>query len=509
MASEEPIRKPCLHCAEPASISAQICPHCSNSLLVDVRLERGLVDPRQSHQLARMLSRLSPSASFIEVKRMLGTARPTVMQRVTRETAEAALHACAEFGLEGRAEIATREKSAMVNWSNAPVKWIGVASGILLAFFLGWWALSSSDATTDEASALSDVSVGPLPTQQIAASAGSLPTEQIATAAGPSTVSLSCLNSVGSAFFVTENTLITNAHVMCKDSDRIRVHFSDGRELDGREIRRDEDLDLALVEVDGAGAAPLALGDAAGLRPGEKIVVIGTPLGMDYTVHEGIVSHVGRTVYGVSYIQIDANINPGNSGGPLLNQQGEVVGVVSMKHAGGEGLGFALPINYAYASARPIFDVHRTPSEAWRQMLAAAAEAEERDLAEVRSTLKWPGLSHVQPTPRGLGVIVVMRSRRVPRPEKLAAYLEVKGTAPCRGYIDILGWGSLDAMMQDREVEVTAEVRWLRKHGLANDFWYGTGLFDLARCRSSAVRGSEVVLVDGAPGHDRMPTGIE
>ena len=229
---------------------------------------------------------------------------------------------------------------------------------------------------------------------------------------------------------------------------------------------------------------------------------------MDYTVSEGIVSHVGRNVYGVSYIQIDANINPGNSGGPLLNQQGEVVGVVSMKSAAGEGLGFALPINYAYAGEPPMFDAKRTSSDAWRQMLSETAEADERQLAEVLEAFARPGLLHVQLTPHGLAVVVLQRAMRRPPRGQLEAYLAVSDARRCRSHIDIQGWNSLDRMMKDPAVAANAEVRWLRKHGIADDFWYGAGLADLSRCEQSSVRGAELVLVDGAPGNDRMPSGI-
>jgi serine protease Do len=129
---------------------------------------------------------------------------------------------------------------------------------------------------------------------------------------------------------------------------------SDGQKQTGASVQSDGLLDLALVRVTGAAATPLPLGDVSELVVGEQVMVIGSPMGLEFTVHPGIVSNVSRTMFGLSYFQIDAQVNPGNSGGPVLNDRGQVVGVVSLKHMGAEGIGLALPVNYAWSGQNPL-----------------------------------------------------------------------------------------------------------------------------------------------------------
>ena len=180
-----------------------------------------------------------------------------------------------------------------------------------------------------------------------------LSTKEIAARALPSTVSIRCPNSVGSGFFVTSELVLTNAHVLCT-SGIIDVVRSDGKKHVGTAVQSDAHLDLAVVQVPGASATPLPLGDAGLLAVGEQVVVIGSPMGFEFTVHGGSISNLSRSVFGLSYLQVEAKVNPGNSGGPVLNDQGQVVGVVSLKYAEAEGIGLALPINYAWSGGAPL-----------------------------------------------------------------------------------------------------------------------------------------------------------
>ncbi|MBT9315189.1 HhoA/HhoB/HtrA family serine endopeptidase [Leptothoe spongobia] len=157
---------------------------------------------------------------------------------------------------------------------------------------------------------------------------------------------------LGSGFIISDDgQIITNAHVV-DGADTVTVTLKDGRILDGQVLGSDPVTDIAVIKVDERNLPTVELGDSDQLQPGEWSIAIGNPLGLDNTVTVGIVSAVGRSSNQVGvpdkrveFIQTDTAINPGNSGGPLLNQQGEVIGVNTAIINGAQGLGFAIPIN--------------------------------------------------------------------------------------------------------------------------------------------------------------------
>lgn len=153
----------------------------------------------------------------------------------------------------------------------------------------------------------------------------------------------------GSGFFITaDGYILTNAHVIF-GSDQLQVALNDGRLFRARIVGIDDVMDVGLIKVEGNGPFPvLPLGSSDKLRIGEWVMAIGSPFGLQSTVTVGIVSGKGRflgTGPFDDFIQIDAPINPGNSGGPLINTNGEVVGINTMILAAGQGLGFSLPID--------------------------------------------------------------------------------------------------------------------------------------------------------------------
>jgi len=157
----------------------------------------------------------------------------------------------------------------------------------------------------------------------------------------------------GTGFLIdAEGHILTNQHVV-EPADRITVRLADGRSLRAKRIGIDPDTDIALIKVDSPEPLPFApLGDSDALRVGEWVVAIGNPLAYEHTVTVGIVSYMGRKLFNRSldrYIQTDAAINLGNSGGPLINTQGEVVGINSALSAKAANIGFAVPINQATA----------------------------------------------------------------------------------------------------------------------------------------------------------------
>jgi serine protease Do len=157
--------------------------------------------------------------------------------------------------------------------------------------------------------------------------------------------------SLGSGFVISpDGYILTNNHVV-EGVDEIKVHFSDGTLRDAKIVGLDPKTDLALIQVADAKDMPsLPLGDSDAILPGDFVVAIGNPFGLDHTVTMGIVSAKGRELGQGPYddfIQTDAAINPGNSGGPLLDMNGAVVGINSAINPQANTIGFAVPINLA------------------------------------------------------------------------------------------------------------------------------------------------------------------
>ncbi|MEX0270319.1 HhoA/HhoB/HtrA family serine endopeptidase [Leptolyngbyaceae cyanobacterium UHCC 1019] len=165
----------------------------------------------------------------------------------------------------------------------------------------------------------------------------------------------------GSGFVLSQNgQIITNAHVV-SGSQTVEVTLKDGRTFEGRVMGVDSVTDVAVVKINAKDLPVVKLGKSAGLVPGQWAIAIGNPLGLDNTVTAGIISAIGRSSSQVgvpdkrvSFIQTDAAINPGNSGGPLLNDEGEVIGVNTAIRADAQGLGFAIPIETAQRVAEQL-----------------------------------------------------------------------------------------------------------------------------------------------------------
>jgi serine protease Do len=157
--------------------------------------------------------------------------------------------------------------------------------------------------------------------------------------------------SLGSGLIIDkEGYILTNNHVVEKASS-IKVRLSDGKEYDAKVVGKDAKTDLALIKINAKNSLPAAvMGDSDKLEVGDWVMAVGNPYGLDHTVTAGIVSAKGRVIGQGPYddfIQTDASINPGNSGGPLFDLQGQVVGINTAIISGGQGIGFAIPINLA------------------------------------------------------------------------------------------------------------------------------------------------------------------
>jgi S1-C subfamily serine protease len=162
------------------------------------------------------------------------------------------------------------------------------------------------------------------------------------------------LRGQGSGFLIDANgTILTNSHVV-NGADRVTVTLKDGRKFDGTVKGVDEVTDLAVVKVDAKDLPVSRLGNSDQTSVGDWAIAVGNPLGLDNTVTLGIIStlnrssaQIGMSNKRLDFIQTDAAINPGNSGGPLLNENGEVIGINTAIRADAAGIGFAIPINKA------------------------------------------------------------------------------------------------------------------------------------------------------------------
>ena len=158
----------------------------------------------------------------------------------------------------------------------------------------------------------------------------------------------------GSGFIISDDGyILTNNHVV-GEADIITVKTHDGREFDAKLVGTDEKSDVAVIKIEGENLPTMPLGNSDSLEIGEWVIAIGNPFGLTETLTFGIVSAKGRSTVGIAdyedFIQTDAAINPGNSGGPLINLDGEAIGIntaIFSQSGGSVGIGFAIPINMA------------------------------------------------------------------------------------------------------------------------------------------------------------------
>ncbi|CCE23138.1 DegQ family serine endoprotease [Methylotuvimicrobium alcaliphilum] len=194
--------------------------------------------------------------------------------------------------------------------------------------------------------------------------------------------------------------IITNNHVVA-NADKIRVTFQDGREFVAKITGTDPKSDIAVIEIKAGNLPALPLGDSTKLEVGEWVVAIGNPFGLSHTLTVGVVSAKGRTSLGISdyedFIQTDAAINPGNSGGPLVNLDGEAVGIntaIFSRSGGHMGVGFAIPINLAKSIADQLIE----QGEVTRGYLGVVIQPLTQELAESFNLTTHQGILIAQVT---------------------------------------------------------------------------------------------------------------
>lgn len=200
----------------------------------------------------------------------------------------------------------------------------------------------------------------------------------------------------GSGFIVDqEGHILTNEHVV-HNAEEIKVTLSDGREFTGEIVGSDITTDMAIIKIDANNLPVAELGDSDSLRVGEIVIAIGNPYGLEKTVTMGVVSAKGRNISagteGQEYrnlIQTDTAINPGNSGGPLLNTDGQVVGINTAIIPYAQGIGFAIPVSVAKRNLNDLITLGKVRRSWLGVYIQEVTEeiAEQFDLDEARGVL--------------------------------------------------------------------------------------------------------------------------
>ena len=512
MTSESEERAKCPSCAESIAPEARICPHCRQSALVDVVLQSPVTDPRLRYQLARQIAALgSPFPGWLDGQKHLAEQQPLIGKDLTALDARRASELLERQNLQTRVIASSTEARTRATASASGPSQQGVrvvAAAVLLVIAVGaviGVVLRRGRAATR---------AGGMALAATQSAERILTTEELAASVLPSTVAVHCGSVLGAGFFVTENTVLTNAHVLSNGCQPISVKLADGRVGTGRRARVAEDVDLALVSVSDIIAKPLVLGDAAGTRVGEKVLLVGSPRGFEFSVHEGLVSNVSRSGLGTAYLQLDAKINPGNSGGPAINMRGEVVGVVTLKEADAEGIGFALPINYAFAGTEPL--VTRPPTidpQNFDAMLGRAAAQGKEQVAELESALKGyallKGALRVVPSQYGSRRELVLTVGRVGRTafmlETYRVHVWLGPTRVCSVAMDVGDWEAVEGANLSSLVDPQM-AQLLGKQNIDAHLYLGKGTLPQPPCPELADGSKGYVLeLEGAePAYSRL-----
>lgn len=448
---------PCLACGATIALTDATCSICRTKQLFDV-VASSVGEEKARYALARQLAALGvPGLAFKEALERLKRPRPIVATRLARSAALRLVDTLVAHRCPAKLVLHVKPRSAGR---------LGLQVAVA-AVALAWVGFSFPRRPQD--------------------------TETLAALARKSTVTVHCPDSLGSGFLIARDLVVTNEHVACS---KMTVLFADGRKLAATLRVFDDWLDLAVLDVPGAGDVALELGDATRLREGSPVVMVGAPRGLSFSVHQGIISHVGRTRFGISYLQFDGSVNPGNSGGPLLDADGKVVGIVSMRMDESEGLGFALPVNYLRDARLVPPELVTAPSRSWTALLELARESERRELEAVRANEQRTEVVRLVRE----GVVVSTRSEQQPPQRGYELVLENGGRRACAGRVSSSEWKPVEF----EQAHLPQLLRWLQKNALLDGLYVAVVPL-INNCTANAQAGSEIVLVDGATELFRMP----
>jgi len=504
-------RAPCPRCGESTALAGRVCPHCDGSLLVDVVTSAEVRDERLRYRAARELAALSgvPLAKLRE--RLANPGGAVLIPAVTREVARKAAASLDAIGTPSRAvpvplfdaaaEVPELNRAMFEDRLPIPLIVLAAAGALVAVVLLVRHSPASARRTPAARAAAAAGSASRVPAP------GSTPppsSRDLARSALASAAALRCGTMQGAGFFVAADLLATNAHVLCADRSSLEVTTHDGRRLPAVVQMADDWLDVALLRVPGAGVRPIPLGDATRLEPGDVVLFVGSPLGMDFSVSSAIVSHPRRNVYGIAYIQFDANVNPGNSGGPLLDALGRAVGIVSMMVADSRGLGLALPVNYLRDLPGVSLPVGEPAPDfaAWRRVLAVVHDQDAAEAAVAREAYRHPGLGGAAVDPEGRVFAFVFTMGQPAGARSYRFRIRRAGRTLCEATGVVEVWGRSSARLSPGDPRLT---RWLAKIDAGGELYSGSTELAADGCPAGAsLVGAELELDGADPGAARV-----
>ena len=313
----------------------------------------------------------------------------------------------------------------------------------------------------------------------------------------------------GSAFFVTPELLLTNAHVVCAETAEARVGE---RKVPATIVQIDDELDVALVRAEGAGGTPLRLAHVMGVRAGDRVAAAGAPGGRDVSVVPGVVTLPLTRIWGVLHIEAFASLDHGNSGGPLLDARGQAIGVISKRRAaGGRPVALALPLDYIASWLPPDLAVE---GPGWSDRVTDAARGADADLEHFRPALRGPLLlgAHFMryARPRAVAaavaaapdqalvfVVAAPASADNPSPTQLTVRLTCGDTVP--RVTTLSTWLPIDRPVERSSMLDVTQLRpflsWARKRSLAEGLALATGVAPVTPERLCPT--GQLALLDG------------
>jgi hypothetical protein len=262
----------CPRCGETGQLGSA-CKACGESLLVDLILQGTVGDERLRYRAARALAECGPPApSLLEAKKAFEVAGARLLTNVSRSFALRAASALAACGVSASPRPARPRKRPTLALAAAALA--AVAAAALALAVLRPWPERAPEGPPVRASGLAEHRGAVKPDDPAAVN---LSTEELGRRAQKSVATVVCASRIGAGFFIEPEKLVTNAHVACPEGEIAHVRLQDGRELLGKTVARDDWIDTAVLDVAGAAAQPLTVGDATALKPGEPIALVGRP----------------------------------------------------------------------------------------------------------------------------------------------------------------------------------------------------------------------------------------